>query len=69
MRCFNVHRIRYDYRFIDIMGLNFFNAKFSIKSMFLKVKACYIHQYRFAYVNIFVTFVPCAFFIDKISIN
>jgi hypothetical protein len=37
MLCFNVHRIRYDYRFIDIMVLNFFNDKFSIKSTFLKV--------------------------------
>ncbi len=38
MRCFNVHRIRYDYRFIDVMGQNFFNNKFSIKSTFLKVR-------------------------------
>ena len=37
---FNVHRIRYDYRFIVIMGLNFFNDKFSIKSTFLKVTGC-----------------------------
>jgi hypothetical protein len=41
---FNVHRIRYDYRFINFMGLNFFNNKFSIKLMFLKVKGRYIHQ-------------------------
>ncbi len=34
---FNFHRIRYDYRFIDIMGLNLFNDKFSIKLTFLKV--------------------------------
>ena len=25
---FNVHRIRYDYRFIDIMGLNFLTINF-----------------------------------------
>jgi hypothetical protein len=45
---FNVHRIPYDYCFIDIMGLNFFSDRFSIKSMFLKVKRRYIHQNRFA---------------------
>ncbi len=53
MQCFNVYRIRYDYRFINIMSLNFFNDKFSKKS---KVKGRYIHQNRFAYVNIFATF-------------
>jgi hypothetical protein len=25
---FNVHKIRYDYRFIDIMGLNFLTINF-----------------------------------------
>ncbi len=35
---FNVHRIRYNYRFFDIIGLNFFNDKFLIKSTFLKVE-------------------------------
>ncbi len=30
---YNVHRIPYDYRFIDIMGLNFFNDKLSINSL------------------------------------
>ncbi len=53
---FNVHRIRYDYYFIDIMGLNFFNDKFSIKSTFLKV-------------NIFANFIDVNFFIDKLLIN
>jgi hypothetical protein len=51
------------------MGLNFFNDKFSIKSTFLKVKGRYIHQYRFAYFNIFATFIACTFFIGKLSIN
>ncbi len=31
---FNVHRIGYDYRFIEIIGVNFFNDKFSIKSTY-----------------------------------
>ena len=53
---------------ILIMGLNFFNDKFSIKSTFLKVKGCYIHYYRFAYVNIFAHFIDADFFIDKLSI-
>jgi hypothetical protein len=48
------------------MGLNFFKDKFSIKSKFLKVKGRYIHQNRFAYVNIFATFIVL---IDKISVN
>jgi hypothetical protein len=34
---FNVNRIPTDYRFIDSMGLNFFNTKFSLKSTFVKV--------------------------------
>ncbi len=59
----------YVHCFIDIMGLNFLNDKFLIKSSFLKVKGRYIHQNRFAYVNIFDTFIACTFFIDKLSIN
>ncbi len=51
------------------MGLNFFSDKFSIKSTFLKEKGRYIHQNRFAYVNIFTTFIACTFFIDKLSLN
>ncbi len=51
------------------MGLNFFKDKFSIKSKFLKVKGRYIHQNRFAYVNIFATFITFNALINKISIN
>ncbi len=72
MRCFyvfNVHRIPHDYRFIDIMGQNFFNDKFSIKSTFLKVKGRYIHQNRFAYVIIFANFNDVNFLKDKMLIN
>jgi len=51
-----------------LCGLHFFRNKFSIKSMVLKVKGRYIHQNRFAYVNIFASFIACTFFIDKLSI-
>ncbi len=47
------------------MGLNIFNDRFSIKSMFLKVKGRYIHRNRFAYVYIFANFITCTF----LSIN
>ncbi len=47
----------------------FFFSKFSIKSTFLKVKGRFIHQNRFAYVNIFATFIACTFFTDKFLIN
>jgi hypothetical protein len=47
------------------MGLNFFNGKFSIKSMFLKIKGRYIHRNRFAHVYIFANFITCTF----LSIN
>ncbi len=53
---------------ILIMGLNFFNGKFSIKSTFLEVKGRYIHHYIFPYVNIFAHFIDANFFIDKLSI-
>jgi hypothetical protein len=66
---FNVHRIPHDYRFIDVMGLNFFNDDFSIKSTFLKVKGRYNHQNKFAYVIIFVNFINVNFFKDKMLIN
>ncbi len=48
------------------MGLN---GKYSVKSTFLKLKGRYIHHSRFAYVNIFATFIACTFFIEKFLIN
>jgi hypothetical protein len=54
---------------IDIMGLNFFNNKFLIKSTFFKVTGCYIYRNRFAYVNIFANFIDVYFFIDKLSMQ
>ncbi len=51
------------------MGLNFFKDIFSIKSKFLKVKGHYIHQNRFAHVNIFATFIAFIAFFYKFSIN
>ncbi len=57
---FNVHRIRYDYRFIEIISLNFFNNKFSIKSTFLKVKGALnsAKQIRLRYFSLLLSLVP-----------
>jgi hypothetical protein len=45
---FNVHRICYDYRFTDIIGLNSFNDKLSINSTgVIGQKKSYIHEFVF----------------------